>query len=105
MSNFGSSGLKLGVNVFGRIGKLTVWHPVARKYFDEVVVNIGRQAESSLEDIAHCVERDSAPQEQCKVVRLGEYKFTKVVISISLTAGLKIKVERQPSVKEIYNKG
>ncbi|CAB1077053.1 related to glyceraldehyde-3-phosphate dehydrogenase [Olavius algarvensis Delta 1 endosymbiont] len=59
MSNSGSSGLKLGVNGFGRIGKLTVWHHVARKYFDELVVNIGRQAGSSLQDIAHYVERDS----------------------------------------------
>ena len=59
MSNSGSSGLKLGVNGFGRIGKLTVWHHVARKFFGEIVVNIGRQAGSSIEDIAHYVERDS----------------------------------------------
>ena len=32
---------------------------MARKYFDEIVVNIGRQAGSSLADIAHYVERDS----------------------------------------------
>ncbi len=51
--------LKLGVNGFGRIGKLTVWHHVARKYFNEIVVNIGRQAGTSLDDIAHYVERDS----------------------------------------------
>ena len=54
-----NDGLKLGVNGFGRIGKLTVWHHVARKYFNEIVVNIGRQAGTSLEDIAHYVERDS----------------------------------------------
>ena len=41
MSTAGSSGLKLGVNGFGRIGKLTVWHHVARKFFDEIFVNIG----------------------------------------------------------------
>jgi len=51
--------LKLGVNGFGRIGKLTVWDHVARKSFDEIVVNIGRQAGTSLEDIAHYAERDS----------------------------------------------
>jgi glyceraldehyde 3-phosphate dehydrogenase len=55
----GGSGLKLGVNGFGRIGKLTVWHHVARKHFDEIVVNIGRQVGTSLADIAHYVERDS----------------------------------------------
>jgi glyceraldehyde 3-phosphate dehydrogenase len=59
MSNTGGSRLKLGVNGFGRIGKLTVWHHVARKYFDEIVVNIGRQSGTSLNDIAHYVERDS----------------------------------------------
>ncbi|MGD8974559.1 MAG: glyceraldehyde 3-phosphate dehydrogenase NAD-binding domain-containing protein, partial [Desulfobacterales bacterium] len=50
---------KLGINGFGRIGKLTVWHHVARKHFNEIIVNIGRQAGTSLSDIAHYVERDS----------------------------------------------
>jgi glyceraldehyde 3-phosphate dehydrogenase len=49
----------LGVNGFGRIGKLTVWHHAGRKYFDEIVVNLGRQVGGSLEDIAHYLERDS----------------------------------------------
>jgi len=43
---------KLGVNGFGRIGKLTLWHHVGRKYFDEIIVNIGRQPGTCLEDIA-----------------------------------------------------
>ena len=59
MTDESKSKMKLGVNGFGRIGKLTVWHHVARKYFDEIVVNIGRQAGVSLADIAHYVERDS----------------------------------------------
>ena len=54
-----SDGKKLGVNGFGRIGKLTLWHHVGRKYFDQIIVNIGRQPGSCLEDIAHYVERDS----------------------------------------------
>ncbi len=52
-------GMKLGINGFGRIGKLTAWHHVGRKYFDEIVVNIGREAGTSLADIAHYLERDS----------------------------------------------
>jgi len=52
-------GLKLGINGFGRIGKLTVWQHVARKYFKELVVNIGRESGTSLADIAHYAERDS----------------------------------------------
>lgn len=51
--------LKLGINGFGRMGKLTVWNNVARKYFNEIIVNIGRRVGTSLEDIAHYVERDS----------------------------------------------
>ncbi|MGD2099536.1 MAG: glyceraldehyde 3-phosphate dehydrogenase NAD-binding domain-containing protein [Desulfobacterales bacterium] len=54
-----SEGRKLGVNGFGRIGKLTVWHHVGRKFFDEIIVNIGRQPGSGLADIAHYLERDS----------------------------------------------
>ena len=52
-------GLKLAINGFGRIGKLTVWHHLARKYFNELVVNIGREVGTSLQDIAHYVARDS----------------------------------------------
>jgi len=59
MSAVNQNKLKLGINGFGRIGKLAVWHHVARKVFDEIVVNIGRQAGTSLADIAHYVERDS----------------------------------------------
>jgi len=54
-----NSVIKLGINGFGRIGKLSVWHHVARKYFSEIIVNIGREAGTSLEDIAHYMERDS----------------------------------------------
>jgi glyceraldehyde 3-phosphate dehydrogenase len=54
-----SSNKIIGVNGFGRIGKLTVWHHVARKFFDEIVVNIGRRVGASLADIAHYIERDS----------------------------------------------
>ena len=53
------SHLKLGINGLGRIGKLTLWHHVGRKYFSEIVVNIGREVGTSLADIAHYVERDS----------------------------------------------
>ena len=53
------SPLKLGINGLGRIGKLTLWHHVARGYFAELVVNIGRQAGKGLEDIARYIERDS----------------------------------------------
>ena len=59
MTSMNTKGLKLGINGFGRIGKLTVWHHVGRKYFDELVVNLGRDVGGSLEDIAHYVERDS----------------------------------------------
>ncbi len=53
------AGLKLGINGLGRIGKLTLWHHVARKYFKEIVVNVGRNVGTSLNDIAHYIARDS----------------------------------------------
>lgn len=51
--------LKLGINGLGRIGKLTLWDQIGRKHFKELVVNIGRPAGTSLQDIARYVERDS----------------------------------------------
>lgn len=53
------NGLRLGINGLGRIGKLTLWHHIARKYFDEVVVNVGRDVGTSLQDLANYLERDS----------------------------------------------
>jgi glyceraldehyde 3-phosphate dehydrogenase len=53
------SKLKLGINGLGRIGKLTLWHHVGRKFFSEIVVNLGRSAGKSLADVAHYIERDS----------------------------------------------
>jgi glyceraldehyde 3-phosphate dehydrogenase len=53
------TGLKLGINGLGRIGKLTLWHHISRKYFKEIVVNIGRETGNSLQDVAHYIVRDS----------------------------------------------
>jgi glyceraldehyde 3-phosphate dehydrogenase len=53
------SSLRLGINGLGRIGKLSLWHHVARKHFGEIVVNLGRPSGTGLSDVAHYVERDS----------------------------------------------
>ncbi|MBW1980416.1 MAG: glyceraldehyde-3-phosphate dehydrogenase [Deltaproteobacteria bacterium] len=53
------SHVKLGINGLGRIGKLSLWHQVERGYFAEIVVNTGRPAGRSLEDIALFIEKDS----------------------------------------------
>ncbi len=49
----------LGINGFGRIGKLTLWNHIGRKFFSEIVVNIGRKAGTGLKDIALYIEKDS----------------------------------------------
>jgi glyceraldehyde 3-phosphate dehydrogenase len=59
--------MKLGINGLGRIGKLTLWHHVSRKHYSEIVVNIGRQVGTSLNDLAAAIERDST------YGRLGTY--------------------------------
>lgn len=51
--------MKLGLNGLGRIAKLTIWHHAERRYFSGLVVNIGRDVGTSLEDIAHFIENDS----------------------------------------------
>lgn len=52
-------GGKLGINGLGRIGKLVLWRHIAERNFDEIVVNTGRSAGTSLNDIAYYIERDS----------------------------------------------
>jgi glyceraldehyde 3-phosphate dehydrogenase len=49
----------LGINGLGRIGKLTLWHHVGRKYFREIVVNIGREAGTGLTAVALTIEKDA----------------------------------------------
>ena len=55
----GENGKKLGINGLGRIGKLTLWNHLSKKYFSEIVVNIGREVGNSLKDIEHYIVRDS----------------------------------------------
>ena len=49
----------LGINGLGRIGKLSLWHHVSRKYFSGLVINIGREVGGGLSDLAAAIERDS----------------------------------------------
>lgn len=49
----------LGINSLGRIGKLTLWHHIGRKYFNEIVVNVGREVGTGLSTIAQLIEKDS----------------------------------------------
>jgi Glyceraldehyde-3-phosphate dehydrogenase/erythrose-4-phosphate dehydrogenase len=51
--------MKLGINGLGRIGKLTLWNQLSRKYFSEIVVNLGRNVGRGIEDIAAAIEKDS----------------------------------------------
>lgn len=59
--------MKLGINGLGRIGKLSLWHHASRQHFSEIIVNIGRDVGSGLEDLAAAIERDSS------YGRLGTY--------------------------------
>ena len=61
--------MKIGINGLGRIGKLSLWSHVSRKHFSEIIVNIGRDVGSSLEDLTASIERDST------YGRLGSYLY------------------------------
>lgn len=49
----------LGINGLGRIGKLTLWHHVARRHFERLVVNLGREVGTGLEAVCGVIENDS----------------------------------------------
>jgi len=55
----GAVGEALGINGLGRIGKLTVWHHVARRRFARLVVNLGRPVGRDLEAVCGVIENDS----------------------------------------------
>jgi glyceraldehyde 3-phosphate dehydrogenase len=49
----------LGINGAGRIGKLTLWHHLARKYFQEIIINTGREIGTGLPALVQRLEMDS----------------------------------------------
>jgi glyceraldehyde 3-phosphate dehydrogenase len=49
----------LGINSLGRIGKLLLWHQLIERYFDGVVINVGREIGKKTEDIIDFLETDS----------------------------------------------
>jgi glyceraldehyde 3-phosphate dehydrogenase (phosphorylating) len=49
----------LGINGLGRIGKLSLWHHIGRKYFKEIVVNQGREIGMGMNAVAQTIEKDS----------------------------------------------
>jgi glyceraldehyde 3-phosphate dehydrogenase len=49
----------LGINGLGRIGKLSLWHHVSRRYFTRIVANLGRPVGRDLEAVCAVIERDS----------------------------------------------
>ncbi|MBF0182136.1 MAG: glyceraldehyde-3-phosphate dehydrogenase [Magnetococcales bacterium] len=51
--------MKLGINGMGRIGKLSLWTHVARRSFDGIVVNVGREVGQNLHNLAETLEKDS----------------------------------------------
>lgn len=77
--------MKLGINGLGRIGKLSLWHHVSRKHFSEIVINVGRQIGTGIQDIAASIERDST------YGRLGPYlhgcKAGRVIENLDDAAG------------------
>jgi glyceraldehyde 3-phosphate dehydrogenase len=62
-----------------------VWHHVGRGYFDELIVNIGREAGRSLEDIAHYLERDTTYGSLSSF--LHGYNATPVISELDESAG------------------
>jgi glyceraldehyde 3-phosphate dehydrogenase len=53
------AGSALGINGLGRIGKLTLWHHVARRHFDRLVVNVGREVGTGLDAVCDVIAHDS----------------------------------------------
>lgn len=49
----------LGINSLGRIGKLTLWHHINRKYFKEIIINQGREIGTGLDSVVQAIEKDS----------------------------------------------
>ncbi|MBR4489376.1 glyceraldehyde-3-phosphate dehydrogenase, partial [bacterium] len=49
----------IGINGFGRIGKLTLWNMLLKDDFDRIVINLGREVGKSLVDLVDYAIYDS----------------------------------------------
>jgi glyceraldehyde 3-phosphate dehydrogenase (phosphorylating) len=49
----------VGINGLGRIGKLTLWHHVGRRYFHEIVINTGREVGTDFQAMAQYIAKDT----------------------------------------------
>jgi len=76
----------LGINGLGRIGKLSLWHHAGRKYFDTIVINVGREVGKSFQDIIHYIERDTTYGRL--EAFLNGYQATPVISDVDEEAGL-----------------
>ncbi|MDX9757899.1 MAG: glyceraldehyde 3-phosphate dehydrogenase NAD-binding domain-containing protein [Bacteroidota bacterium] len=59
MNNDAAGRAVLGINGFGRIGKMLIWYFAVNRTFDEIVVNTGREVGRGLEDVVHMLGADS----------------------------------------------
>jgi len=59
LSSYLQSKKTLGINGAGRIGKLTLWHHLNHGHFDYFVINTGRKAGKTLEDVIDYLIKDS----------------------------------------------
>ncbi len=75
----------LGINGLGRIGKLSLWHHAGRKYFDEIVINVGREVGTDLKDIIHYIERDSTYGRL--EAYLNGYRAEPVITNVDVSSG------------------
>jgi glyceraldehyde 3-phosphate dehydrogenase len=49
----------LGINGFGRIGKLLLWNQLIEKHFDGVVISLGRTVGTDIDDLIQSIVTDS----------------------------------------------
>ena len=66
---FGTPDRVLGINGQGRIGKLTLWYHVYRKYFSRIVVNVGREVGANLEALAQAMTMANAAASSAATAR------------------------------------
>ncbi len=99
----------LGINGLGRIGKLSLWHHIGRRHFSEIVVNIGRNVGTKLEDIALYIEKDSTYGSLHTY--LHGYKADRVITDLNeetgrmLVDGIPVTVLRKQEIRRKYRGG
>jgi glyceraldehyde 3-phosphate dehydrogenase len=102
--------LIVGVNGFGRMGKIFVWHLIANQLFERIVVNMGRELGRNINDVINYLIKDSTYGSLGRYIyghrgydKDGLIQNVDTVKGTFLVNGVHVQILREARIPELIN--